>query len=1226
MMFATLTLAAVLSLASPDGRLAVTFNADADGIGWSLARDGKTLVERSPLGLAFAPGDRVRGGEGCERLAGLDVVSERRRRADSVWSTKLYRREEVRDRYNELSVDLAETEARAAKVAMGRSEATRVARRVTLVFRAYDEGVAFRYVIPEQEAFDGFEITDELTEWRFGGNPTVWATTYDGHENGNEEPFAHRRLSDLDGSRVIGLPLLMETSAGTVALCEAALSNWAGFYLRAVGSSLRTELTKLPATAASTEGSAVVAATPAKSPWRVVIVGDDELDLLRRNDILVNLNPAPDPSIDFSFVRPGATSWDWWAESNNSLSTERTLRQVDFAAEMGWPYHTIDGGWYGFARSPSHGPNVPLLPRKDFDLDRVVAHAKEKGVGIWVWIHWREIDDIGIEETFARLESWGVVGVKTDFINRQDQWAVNWYERVLRCAARHRICVNFHGAMRPTGTERTWPNNLTREGVLGNEMNIFHSPPSRLAVTPQHVLTLPFTRFLIGPGDFTPGGFGNVFARDFVHQTAKGHRHDDATDRCGHLAEQMGTRAFALAQCVAFDSYLTTLCDWPERYRGANGIEALRSLPTTWRSTTPVAGACGEFYEVVRQAHDGRWYFAALTVASRDVDLKLDFLGDGVWKASVFVDDPKKTPTDAKAVKIDSRRVAGGDVLSFSLCAEGGAVAVFEREGAVARDATVRDVEWSYPPRAWPRWEILRARAYTYSHGMYVGYPCVLADALQCATFRDGTGREFTLSASSCGGVPCVRGAGYEARDEFGAWTKCDVFAGTADAPPHLLGFDPVRIDPTVKEGLYVLPGETVAYVFCNATARPGLFVGESREEAMNEDRQWFEQDCAMIPTGRPGEWRSSAPLAFRFYRFREPVTATWVVRNELDETVRFPFRSDDARRQKIWQSAANTVRLCTRRFFVDAVKRDRMPWPGDDAINFLADTSTYRNAEAARFTIDALSCATFDGYHDYSPWWVILNGLYRRHYEDLGYIRTRWAVIRSRTDALAERLRPDGLRDFESGRPVFIDWGDRGRSPTTAYNILLFGAFQTAAALAEEIGETADAARYSEQARRMRTALMNVAYDADAGLFRPDINSADEPFYPHPNLLAVLFGLVDGEKARLIGDRLARGDVPEPGSTWMKGLEYIALMVTGHSDVVLRRIDDGWGEMVDRGFDVTFEHAWPDAKGAEAYQFYDRRFGLSLCHMTGASPAFLLPRIEARDFSNPFDLQGKDE
>ncbi|MBQ5654788.1 MAG: glycoside hydrolase family 97 catalytic domain-containing protein, partial [Bacteroidaceae bacterium] len=177
---------------------------------------------------------------------------------------------------------------------------------------------------------------------------------------------------------------------------------------------------------AATADVAVIATAPTASPWRVAIVGDDALDLIRKNDIIVNLNPPPDPSIDFSFVTPGASTWDWWVESNNSLSTELTLKLVDFAAEMGWPYHTIDGGWYGFARRPNHGPNVRLEPRKGFDLERIVSHAKEKGVGIWVWIHWMLIDEVGIEETFSRLEKWGVVGVKTDFLERQDQEIVNW--------------------------------------------------------------------------------------------------------------------------------------------------------------------------------------------------------------------------------------------------------------------------------------------------------------------------------------------------------------------------------------------------------------------------------------------------------------------------------------------------------------------------------------------------------------------------------------------------------------------------------------------------------------------------------------------------------------------------------------------------------------------------------------------------------------------------------
>ena len=666
---------AALSVVSPDGRLTLDFATDAQGMRWALARDGKLLVRPSRLGIRFAQSNQQ--GKGLGDLAEMKVRDVRRKSSDTTWTTALSRRGTVRDRYNEMSVELEEAEARAVRVGLGQTTVERSPRRLNLVFRAYDEGVAFRYVIPEQAAFAGFELTDELTEWRFSEGVSAWTTTYATERDGQEQPFVKGPLANVDPARFVGMPVLVETGGATLALCEAALDNWAGLYFRAAGdgsATLRASLSKLPWSPAATPDVAVIAATPAQSPWRVALVGDDEIDLLRKNDLIATLNPPPDPALDFSFVKPGASTWDWWVESNNSLSTDLTLKLIDFAAEMGWPYHTIDGGWYGFARRPNHGPNVPLAPRRDFDLAKVVAHAKAKGVGVWVWIHWMQIDAVGLEETFARLEKWGVVGVKTDFLERQDQEMVNWCTRVCRVAAQHRIMVNFHGSFKSTGAERTWPNMITREAILGNEMNLF-----RKSVTPAHCATLPFTRFLLGPADFTPGSFANVFSKDFVPQAKKGHRYGDETDRCPHWAEEIGTRAHALAQCVQFDSPLMTLCDWPERYRGAAGIEALRALPAAWRDTRPLEGRCGEYYAVVRETHDGRFYYAATTVSARRLALTLDFLGAGDWTMSVFADDPARTPADAKAIACTARTVRKGETVRFDLCDEGGVVAIFTR-------------------------------------------------------------------------------------------------------------------------------------------------------------------------------------------------------------------------------------------------------------------------------------------------------------------------------------------------------------------------------------------------------------------------------------------------------------------------------------------------------------------------------------------------------------------
>ena len=651
-----------LTCTSPDGNVAIGFTSDAQGMRWRLSRKGQTMIAPSRLGLSFS----IFKKDNCE-LGEMRVVGKRAGSSDTTWTNGLYRRWTIRDAYNELEVSL--------------EEVAEPHRRLGLVFRAYDVGAAFRYVVPEQEGVPVFEILREKTEWRFPGRCRGWFTSYKDHFNSNERPFVLREICNISRDEFIGMPATVEVAGQWVALCEAALVNWAGIYFKtpedgpsADASVFEACLSPLPPSNASTADAAVIRTTPAASPWRVAICADTQLGLLKNNDIILNLNPPPEEGLDFSWVKPGVTSWDWWVESNNSLSTELTLRLVDYAAEMGWPYHTIDGGWYGFARRPNHGPNVEFAPRKGFDLARIVEHARGKGVGIWVWVHWQEVEDTGVEETFSRLERWGVKGVKIDFHDRQDQWMVCWYEKVARTAARHRIMVNFHGSHKPTGTERTWPNVLTREGILGNEMSKFNCEN-----TPSHCLTLPFTRFLIGPGDYTPGSFANVPSAGFVPHCRRGHRYGDETDHRPIWAEEIGSRAHSIAKCIAFDSWLTTLCDWPERYRGADGIAALRALPTVWKNTTPVAGECGQFYMVVRETFDGRFYFAGLTVNRRRVELPLDFLPEGEWRMEVFADDPVRTPDDPKAIRLAESRVSRGQAISFDMVDEGGAVAIFTR-------------------------------------------------------------------------------------------------------------------------------------------------------------------------------------------------------------------------------------------------------------------------------------------------------------------------------------------------------------------------------------------------------------------------------------------------------------------------------------------------------------------------------------------------------------------
>ena len=541
------TLAGAETILSPDGQVAVTVSLE-DGLAWQVQRKGKEVLKPSRLGLAF---------KGKKSFGAFEVAKKTERVIDMIWTNRLYKKEVILDNANELTLELREKAA--------------PNRRLDLVFRAYDGAVAFRYGIPAQPGFDLFTVTQELTTWRFDEDPLAWLTVYGDFKTSQEEAFLRRSIRTAGKDQLIGMPAIIELPGQKVALCEADLTDWSGLFFKAAAvqpadsTVLEAALAPIP----DSEPDCVIARAPHLTPWRVMIMGDDELELLANNDVILNLNPPPEGGeAAFDWVKPGATSWDWWTDSNNSLTTDLTLKMVDFAAEMGWPYHTIDGGWYGYARRPNHGPGIEIFPRKDFDLDRILAHAKEKGVGIWVWCYWSALEENGVEKVFSDFERRGIKGVKIDFMDRQDQWMVRWYEKVVRCAAKHKLMINFHGAFKPTGMNRTWPNQITREGIRGNEMNKF-----TCNVSPIHCATLPFTRFLLGPGDFTPGSFGNRHAAEFVPQGRRGHRYGDETDRRKIWAEEIGTRAHALALCVAFDSPLATLCgiSSSRRYSTSNG-------------------------------------------------------------------------------------------------------------------------------------------------------------------------------------------------------------------------------------------------------------------------------------------------------------------------------------------------------------------------------------------------------------------------------------------------------------------------------------------------------------------------------------------------------------------------------------------------------------------------------------------------------------------------------
>ncbi len=308
----------------------------------------------------------------------------------------------------------------------------------------------------------------------------------------------------------------------------------------------------------------------------------------------------------------------------------------------------IDAGW-------SARDDI-LHTSSEINMPEILAHAKGRGVRILLWLHWTAVDK-QMDQAFALYEQWGVAGVKVDFMDRDDQEMVNFYERVVRKAAEHHLTVDFHGAYKPTGLRRTYPNLLTREGVMGMEYSKWSA-----RATPEHDVTIPFTRMLAGPMDYTPGCFNNATRDGFKVQFVQ--------PMC------QGTRAHQLAMYVVFFSPLVMLSDYPEDYDKNPGVEFLEKVPTVWDETKVLAGEPGKFVAIARR-HGDAWYLGAMTNwDARDLKITLAFLGSGKYQAQIFSDGPD-AGTNAKSLSISSRALKGGESLNLHLASGGGAAMIF---------------------------------------------------------------------------------------------------------------------------------------------------------------------------------------------------------------------------------------------------------------------------------------------------------------------------------------------------------------------------------------------------------------------------------------------------------------------------------------------------------------------------------------------------------------------
>jgi alpha-glucosidase len=622
---------------SPDGRISLAFDVEGGRASYAIRYDGRPVIEPSALGIHLRGASPLGDGLRIEDASVEDV--------DRVWKPVFGTRSTIANRYRELSLTLRES---------GPGSRT-----LRLHFRAYDDGAAFRYEIPRQEGLDKVEIAGEETRIRFPGDPRCFALLRKGFGDSYEGTYDPVRLSEIAKDALVGLPLLVEGDGHWVAVTEADLTDYAGLSLRRDGSEPHTLVAAL-APLPHEEGVAVRGETPLVSPWRTFLIGKRAGDLIESN-LVWNLN---DPSAleDTSWIEPGKATWPWWNDrvvsdpgiESGQPSTAVMKYYTDFAARHHIPHLVVDAGWYSLEKDAWDQPEkedvltMEETRAKVYDIKEVIRYARAKGVKVHLWVHLASLRK-RVEEVLAAYAEWGASGIKLDNFGGDDQQTVNDLHHVIRVAAEHHLTVDFHGAYKPTGFCRTFPNFLSSEAVMGLEFSKGSSRPST-----RHNVTIPYTRMLAGPMDYTPGAF-------------------DLDGAEGYPKHVQGTRAQQMAMYVVYFSPFQMLVDYPAAYESApDQFGFLLRVPTTWDETRFVDGTPGDFVVVARRKGD-EWYLGAMTDENpRELTLGLGFLQHGRDYVAHVYRDGDDASSNPQSVVYEEKRLTAADSLVARLAGGGG--------------------------------------------------------------------------------------------------------------------------------------------------------------------------------------------------------------------------------------------------------------------------------------------------------------------------------------------------------------------------------------------------------------------------------------------------------------------------------------------------------------------------------------------------------------------------
>jgi alpha-glucosidase len=632
--FSILSLAQNYQISSPDGKLNAEIKIN-EGISAEVSKEGAPVVSLQNIGLET--------GNGGNKSTDWKVQLTRQSVNETVSPVIKEKSAVLPNVYNEIEIRFKNSSA--------------------VTFRLFNEGLAYRL---STSAKDSLIITKENLAVDFEVKDSVRFQGSESFNSSYETPYEHKIISEIEKGGLCHLPLLVEKQNGFfVLVTESNLFDYPGLWLKGTGSG-QFEGTNPPypkklrytgsiyghGQIAETENYIAKVAGTRSYPWRIFAIADDEKGLVSNN--MVYLLSTPNVIKDVSWIKPGVVMFDWWAKNNiygvdfkAGINTETAKYFIDYCAEQGFRYFLFDDGWCA---------KEDLLHEVEgLDMAKVTAYAKTKGVDVMLWVFWQSLQRQW-DEAFDLFEKWGVKGIKMDFMNRDDQQMVEFYEAVAKKAAEKEMVVNYHGAYKPSGLRRKYPNVLTREALIEFEYNGWTKE-----VSPAHDNILPYLRGFTGPMDYIPATMRNSTKDNFRP--------------IGDYPMGQGTRAHAIALFVILNSPMTMLPDAPSDYkREKECTDFIAKIPVEWDETILLQGKI-EKYTVMARRSGNNWFVGAITNWDpRNLELYTDFLPPGKYKLEAIHDgiNANSRAEDYKRVEMEFN---AGDQLTLNLASGGGWVA-----------------------------------------------------------------------------------------------------------------------------------------------------------------------------------------------------------------------------------------------------------------------------------------------------------------------------------------------------------------------------------------------------------------------------------------------------------------------------------------------------------------------------------------------------------------------